>query len=146
MTTLAAVVLFFGAAVCFLFGAKLLMDAKQKNAACTAPAMAELLRYDEEVRTDTDDDVNGDVIITKVTLHYPVFQYQAEGALREVRLSNAMSKDTWAIGALVPIQYDPKQPEKFMIAGDKNTSVLGAVILAAGLLCLVFGIAMLRAQ
>ena len=143
MTALAGLALLFGAAVCFVFGGKVLIVNKKKTAACTAPAMAELLRYDEEIRTETDDDVNGDIIVTKNTYHYPVFQYEAQGTLREARLSGAMSKDTWAIGAPVSILYDPKQPESFVLAGDKNTSVLGVVTLAAGLLCLVFGILML---
>jgi len=141
MTMLAGLALIFGAAVCFVFGAKQLKDTKAKNAACTVPAMAELLRYDEELATTVDED---DGEVTEITLHYPVFQYQAEGGLREIRLSGAVSKDTWAVGSPVPIQYDPKQPERFVFAGDKNPNVLGIVVLAAGLACLVFGVAMLR--
>jgi len=144
MTTLAGFALLFGAIVCFVFSVKQLADTKKKQAACTVPATAELLRYDEEIRTETDEDVNGDVIVTKNTYHYPVFQYQAEGVRREARLNGAMNKNTWAIGAPVSILYDLKQPDRFVIAGDKNASVLGYVVLAAGLACLVFGIAMLR--
>ena len=158
MMMLTGLALLFGAAVCFVLGVKLLIDNKKKQSDCTAPAMAQLLRYDEEIRTDTDEALNGDIVVTKTTLHYPVFSYQArekspplpEGGGPQdrgvfiARHSHAVSKNTWAIGTLVPIRYDPEQPDRFVIAGDKNASVLGYVTLAAGLLCLVFGIAMLR--
>jgi len=140
MTMLAGLALLFGAVVCFVFGAKQLTDTKKKQAACTAPAAARLLRYDEETRTETDED-SGDIV--QVTYHYPVFRYEARGVQREVRCAGAMSKDTWAIGAPVSILYDPNLPERFVIAGDKNANALGFVVLATGLLCLVFGIAML---
>jgi len=141
MTTLAGLALLFGAVVCFVFGVKQLKDTKKKLADCSAPAVAQLLCYDEERAQKVDED-DGEVY--EVTLHYPVFSYQAEGALREVRLSGAYDKSTWSIGASVPIRYDPAQPERFVFAGDKNPNILGYVVLAAGLACLVFGIAMLR--
>jgi hypothetical protein len=61
-----------------------------------------------------------------------------------VRCGGAYDKGTWSIGASVPIRYDPKQPERFIFAGDKNPNALGYVVLAAGVACLVFGVAMLR--
>lgn len=143
MTTLAGLALLFGAAICFALGAKLLLDTKKRQSACTAPATAELLRYDEEIRTETDEDVHGDTVVTKHTLHYPVFGYEAQGARREARLNSAVSKDTWAVGALVPIRCNPQRPEEFVIAGDKNANALGVAVLAAGALCLAFGAGML---
>jgi hypothetical protein len=141
MTTLAGLALIFGAVICFVFGAKQLKDTKTKNASCSASATAQLLRYDEERAQKVDED-DGEVF--EVTLHFPVFQYQAEGALREVRCGGAYDKSTWDVGASIPIRYDPKQPDHFVFDGDKNPNMLGYVVLAAGLACLVFGIAMLR--
>jgi len=142
MTTLAGLALLFGAIVCFVFGAKQLADTKKKQADCSVPATAQLLRYDEERAQKVDED-DGEVF--EVTLHYPVFSYLAEGVPREARCG-AYDKSTWSVGASVPIRYDPSQPERFIFAGDKNPNVLGYVVLAAGLACLVFGIAMMRAQ
>lgn len=44
MTLLAGIVLLFAAALCLWLGAKQLKDTKAKNAACSEPAAARLLR------------------------------------------------------------------------------------------------------
>jgi hypothetical protein len=130
MTTLAALAFIVGGIICIAISVRTFVVNHQKQTACTAPASAELLDYEEEIKTST----NEDGFTETTTYYYPVFRYQAQGAERTLRY-HIGGKRKWEPGSSVAIRYNPQQSDTIVIDGDKSNQTLGIITLLAGLVC-----------
>lgn len=88
---------------------------------CTASVTGTVIDIQRHVSNDSDGG-------TSETLH-PVFEYEVDGEFYTKVSSVGFSGCKYKIGQEVVVLYDPDNPEKYLIEGDKSTLRFGIIFL-----------------
>lgn len=60
-------------------------------------------------------------------MYYPVIEFTVDGKKREIMYSYGSNKD-YEIGRRVQLNYNPKEPEKFLLEGEKTMAIFSIVL------------------
>jgi cbb3-type cytochrome oxidase subunit 3 len=116
-------------------GLWMLQKQRKKNAACSAPVTAELLRYEQNTESEIEEGR-----IRHTTYYYPVFKYMANGEEHTASSSFGNNKRRWKTGAQVAIHYNPENLDMIRAPGEIGNYFGFVVSTILGLACMAFGI------
>ena len=71
--------------------------------------------------------------------YYPVVEFPVNGQKHRVRSSCGSRPARYAAGDSVTVRYDPENPDRFELEGDRVLALLERVFLFVGLGCVLIG-------
>ncbi|MBP5289418.1 MAG: DUF3592 domain-containing protein [Clostridia bacterium] len=113
-------------------GIFLLVRQNALSKVCTAPANAAVVDFKEELGTDTEG-------VSSYT-YYPIVEFAVGDRTLQVTLDKGEGTPAYDVGEQLDILYDPSNPERVILKGDKSSNVLGLIFSVLGGLVTVFGL------
>lgn len=129
-------ILAFGVLFCVI-AAGLLGSQKRKTGRCSEKTTGTVVGYVPMRGGVTNDDITTE-------MWHPVFEYYASG--RHIKKTGAVGsvKKKYDIGEQVEVFFDPDEPEKFYIAGERAGRLLSVIFAAIGVLAIVVAVVLSR--